>query len=210
MGNTDTGLLDEVLDAHGGAERWAAARRIRSRVRSGGLLIRTRVPGNRFADYEVTVEPAERRAVLDPFPKDGLRGVFDSGEARIEAEDGAVIESRANPRAAFSGGSGLRRNLRWDALDSTYFAGYAMWNYLTTPYLLTREAVEAREGEAPPRLRRRGGWRLGARRPLLRRAHRVRWAEVPHPPLGTPDRATKPLDAIPDDGVARARRRQAA
>lgn len=147
MGNTHPGLLDEVLDAHGGAKRWATARRIRAQVRSGGLLIRTRVPGNRFADYEITVEPAQRRAVLDPFPKDGLRGVFDSGEARIEVENGAVIESRANPRAAFSGSSGLRRNLRWDALDSTYFAGYAMWNYLTTPYLLTREGVEVWEGE---------------------------------------------------------------
>jgi hypothetical protein len=147
VGSMHSGLLEEVLDAHGGTKRWAAARQIRARVRSGGLLIRTRVPGNRFADYDLTVEAAERRTVLDPFPKDGLRGVFDSGEARIEAEDGAVIESRTNPRAAFSGRTGLRRNLRWDALDSTYFAGYAMWNYLTTPYLLTREGVEVREGE---------------------------------------------------------------
>ena len=42
---------------------------------------------------------------------------------------------------------GLRRNLRWDALDSVYFAGYAMWNYLTAPYLLTREGVEVGEGD---------------------------------------------------------------
>jgi hypothetical protein len=42
-----------------------------------------------------------------------------------------VVASRDNPRAAFFGRAGLRRNLRWDALDSTYFAGYAMWNYLT-------------------------------------------------------------------------------
>jgi hypothetical protein len=147
VADTGPGLLDEALDAHGGAQRWAAARRIRARVRSGGLLIRTRVPGNRFADYEATVEPAERRSVLDPFPTDGRRGVFDRGEARIESADGAVTESRTNPRAAFSGGSGLRRNLRWDALDATYFAGYAMWNYLTTPYLLTRDGVDVREGK---------------------------------------------------------------
>ena len=51
-----TGLLDEVLEAHGGLGRWRAARTITARVHSGGLLIRTRVPGNRFADYRVTVE----------------------------------------------------------------------------------------------------------------------------------------------------------
>jgi hypothetical protein len=54
----------------------------------------------------------------------------------------------SHARSAFSGLSGLRRNLRWDALDSTYFAGYAMWNYVTTPYLLTREGVELSQGEA--------------------------------------------------------------
>jgi hypothetical protein len=140
-------LLDEVLEAHGGLERWRAARTVRARVRSGGLLIRTRVPGNRFADFRITVDVREPRAVMDPFPKAGRRGVFEGGAARIETEAGGVIASRDDPRPAFFGRAGLRRNLRWDALDSTYFAGYAMWNYLTTPLLLTRDGVEVNEGE---------------------------------------------------------------
>jgi len=140
-------LLDEVLEAHGGLERWRAAGAIRAHARSGGLLVRTRVPGSRFADYRLTVEVQERRAVLDPFPGEGRRGVFDRGGARIESETGEAVESRTDPRPEFSGRSGLRRNLRWDALDSAYFAGYAMWNYMTTPYLLTREGIEVREGE---------------------------------------------------------------
>ncbi len=44
----------------------------------------------------------------------------------------------------FTGSSGLRRNLRWDALDTAYFAGYALWNYLTTPIMLTRGASRSR------------------------------------------------------------------
>jgi hypothetical protein len=140
-------LLDEVLEAHGGVERWRAAQQIRARVRSGGFLVRTRMPGTRFADYELTVGVEPRRAVLDPFPEPGRRAVFDAGAARIETAGGEVVESRDNPRPEFFGRSGLRRNLRWDALDATYFAGYAMWNYMTTPYLLTREGVEAIEGE---------------------------------------------------------------
>lgn len=140
-------LLDEVLDAHGGLERWRAARRVGARVRSGGLLIRTRVPGNRFADYRVTTEVQRRHAVFDPFPEGGRRAVFEEGAARIDANGGEQVESRHDPRPEFFGRPGLRRNLRWDALDATYFAGYAMWNYLTTPYLLTCDGVEAREGE---------------------------------------------------------------
>ncbi|MGH2926101.1 MAG: hypothetical protein ACRDK1_09045 [Solirubrobacterales bacterium] len=140
-------MLEEVLEAHGGAERWARARTIQASVRSGGLLPRTRMPGNRLGDYRLTVDVVRPWAMLDPFPRAGRRGVFDRGDARIETTSGEVVESRADPRAAFSGLSGLRRNLRWDALDSVYFAGYAMWNYLTTPHLLTREGVAVVEGE---------------------------------------------------------------
>jgi hypothetical protein len=107
--------------------------------------MRSRVPGTRFADYRVTVEPAERTTVFDPFPEPGVRGVFDRGAARLERGDGEVIASRAEPRPAFFGRSGLRRNLRWDALDATYFAGYAMWNYLSFPALLLRPGIEVRE-----------------------------------------------------------------
>lgn len=142
-----TALLDEVLEAHGGLERWREARAVSARVRSGGLLLRTRVPGNRFADYRVTVAIGEPRATLTPFPRAGKRGVFDRGGARIETDDGETLESRRDPRSEFRGVSGLRRNLRWDAVDSTYFVGYAMWNYLTTPFLLTRDGVRVAEGE---------------------------------------------------------------
>ncbi|MEK6326056.1 MAG: hypothetical protein AABM66_00825 [Actinomycetota bacterium] len=140
-------LLDEVLEAHGGLERWRAARTVRARVRSGGFLIRTRVPGSRFADYRLTVGVQEPLTVMDPFPKAGQRGVFERGQARIETDAGDVVASREEPRPAFFGRAGLRRNLRWDALDATYFAGYAMWNYLTTPLLLTRDGLEVSEGE---------------------------------------------------------------
>lgn len=140
-------LLDQVLEASGGAERWRAASRVRARVRSGGFLVRSRMPGTRFADYRLTVRVQEPDAVLDPFPRPGQRGVFEGGGVRIETEGGETVEARQAPRPEFFGRSGLRRNLRWDALDATYFAGYAMWNYLTTPLLLAREGVEAREGE---------------------------------------------------------------
>ena len=140
-------LLDEVLEAHGGLERWRAASAVRARVRSGGLLVRTRVPGNRFADYRLKVDVREPGAVMDPFPRAGQRGVFERGRVRIETDAGELVASREDPRAAFFGRAGLRRNLRWDALDSTYFGGYAMWNYMTTPYLLTRPGVEVSQGE---------------------------------------------------------------
>ena len=58
-----------------------------------------------------------------------------------------MIEERSGARDAFSGLSGLRRNLRWDDLDALYFAGYAMWNYLNIPFLFDEPGFETEEGE---------------------------------------------------------------
>ncbi len=40
---------------------------------------------------------------------------------------------------------------RWDALQAGYFLSYAMWNYLTTPFLLTYPGSRARESTHLPR-----------------------------------------------------------
>ncbi len=139
-------LLDEILDRHGGLERWRAVKSIRASVRTGGLL-----PGSRFRrawerSYDIVVDTSLQHVVLDPFPVPGQRGVLADGCVRVEADDGEVVAQRDDPRAAFFGASGVRRNLRWDALDATYFAGYAFWNYLTTPLLLANPEVEVAEG----------------------------------------------------------------
>lgn len=140
------GLLDEVLAAHGGLDRWRAVTALTAHGRFGGLL-RSRFPGNRMATVSVRVQLAEQHAVFHGFPQQDQRAVFDQGDVRIETSGGEVINVRRNSRAAFSGLSGLRRNLRWDALDAAYFAGYAWWNYLSTPLLLTREGVTVTEGD---------------------------------------------------------------
>lgn len=158
-------LLEEVLEAHGGRARWASARTIRGRVRSGGLLLRTRVPGNRFADGHLEVSVDQPVASAGPFPRDGMRGVFDHGEVRIETLDGEVVDLRRNPREMFFGRAGLRRNLRWDPLDAAYFAGYAWWNYLNAPYLLARQGVRTQEVEPWPQATGESWRRLEARFP---------------------------------------------
>lgn len=142
-----SGLLDEVLDAYGGADRWRSIAAITARGRLGGLLPK-RFPGSKLANFTVEVAVDVPRTVLHDFPQTGQRGVFDHGQARIETADGEVIDVRIDPRSAFFGLNGIRRNLRWDPLDTTYFAGYAFWNYLTSPHLLTQDGVTVTEGGA--------------------------------------------------------------
>jgi hypothetical protein len=142
-----SGLLDEAIDAAGGRRRWSEVERISVHVRSGGLLMRMKGRARSFRDYVVSIETGGQRATIDPYPNDGTRGVFDVGNARIERPDGSIVAERRDARRAFFGLSGLRRDLRWDELDALYFAGYALWNYLTIPFLFESPGFELSEGE---------------------------------------------------------------
>lgn len=163
-------LLDEIVAAHGGLDAWRSARRVDLHARSGGLLLKTRVPRARFADVRLEVAIGEQRAVALDYPAPGRRGVFDAGGVRIESADGMVLEAREDPRSQFSGRSGIRRNFRWDALDLVYFAGYAWWNYVNHPLLLSRDDVAVREGR--PLAVATGTWhRLDVRFPAAVHTH---------------------------------------
>lgn len=92
------------------------------------------------------MQMSEQHVVFHGFPHQDQQAVFDRGDVRIETRGGQVINARCNARAAFTGLTGLRRNLHWDALDAAYFAGYGLWNYLSTPLLLTHERITVTEG----------------------------------------------------------------
>ena len=126
-------LLEEALAAHGGRAAWESATEITARVRCGGLALSTKGAGGPLKSYEARVRVREPRTVVTPYP--GGRGVFEGDSVRLETASGEPLERRDAMRSRFPG---IRRRLRWDALDALYFAGYACWNYFTTPLLLTR------------------------------------------------------------------------
>jgi hypothetical protein len=139
-------LLDEVLTAHGGVERWQSVSGITAQGRVAGLLPK-RFAGNKLATFNFQVRVAEQVTVINDFPQAGKRAVFDRGVVRIETHDGEQLVSRLDARSAFFGLGGVRRNVHWDPLDVAYFAGYASWNYLTSPFLLTRSDIAVAEGD---------------------------------------------------------------
>ena len=72
-------LLEDVIDAHGGRRPWRRAEQVRAHVRSGGLLMRSKLKGNRFRDYGISIATDRQNAVFQPFPRPGKSGVFDDG-----------------------------------------------------------------------------------------------------------------------------------
>jgi hypothetical protein len=67
------------------------------------------------------------------------------------ARDGTTIAERSDPRAAFTGHT---QTTPWDPLHRVYFNGYALWTYMTTPFLLAEpgfkvaEIAPVQEGDA--------------------------------------------------------------
>ena len=137
------GLLREVMDAHGGFAAWNGAKAVRTVISTGGALFLMRTTRNAFHQTEVIVDLHSPRTEIRDFPRGGQTGFFTPSRAWIEDRDGRVLAERDEPRASFSK---MRKQLHWDHLDSVYFSGYAVWNYISAPYLLCRGDVIIEEG----------------------------------------------------------------
>lgn len=134
-------LLTTVIDAHGGADRWRRVAEIKVGFNFfGGLLDLKGFPGHWRPTARVSAH--QPRTVFEGFGAPGERWVFTPERVWIEAPGGVVLSERDHPRAAFSGHV---RETPWDALHLTYFLGYAIWNYLTTPFLFLSPGFSVNE-----------------------------------------------------------------
>ena len=137
-------LVARAIEAHGGLTVWDSAVELSVRLSSGGFAFASKLQARAVRDIEGRVSTRGQRTVLEPYPEPGRRGVFEDGAVRIERSDGEIVAARADARAAFGG---VRHALWWDRLDMLYFAGYALWTYLSLPFLLARPEYGVRELE---------------------------------------------------------------
>jgi hypothetical protein len=129
-----TGLLDTVLAAHGGLDRWRAFSTIEATIVSGGKLWHIKGQTQDPAPRRMTVALHREWASVQPFGAPDQKIDFTPQRIAIEKLDGRVVAERLNPRESFAG-HGL--TTQWDPLQRAYFNGYALWTYLTTPFLMT-------------------------------------------------------------------------
>jgi hypothetical protein len=140
-------LVDDAIAAHGGAEVFARGRPIHLDVCLRGNILASRLRSPLVRRYRLEVDTRAPRARLAPFHRPGRMGVFDGDRVAIE-DDGRVACSRVDARAHACA------HVRWDALDLLYFVGYALWNYVLTPYYFAWPGMTTREIEPWRGLRR--------------------------------------------------------
>ena len=139
-----TTLLGEVLEAHGGLERWNSFEKASAKFVSTGGLIPLKGGQANSTPREGIVNIHGQKTIVDPFVRPDWRMVFTPDRVAIETKDGALVQERLNPRAAFEGHT---LSTVWDPLHLAYFNGYARWTYLNTPFLLALPGVDVTEIE---------------------------------------------------------------
>lgn len=136
-------LLHRAIAAHGGLDHFDRFQQVSADVSiSGALWSLKRRPQQ--DNVRVTVDLHQERTVFAPFKLPTQHAIFTPQRLAVETNQGAVVQERANPRAAFAGHT---RETPWDDLDQLYFSGYAMWTYLTIPFCLTWPGFEVAEIE---------------------------------------------------------------
>lgn len=137
-------LRDLVIDAHGGLDRWNKVKSIQGDMSITGLLWARKGWPDALKDVHVTVDTTSQLTSYHPFTAANKRSIYRPDRTIVETLDGQILEERRSPRSAFES---HKPETQWDALDLAYFSGYAMWNYLCTPFQFALPGFKTEEIE---------------------------------------------------------------
>jgi hypothetical protein len=135
-------LQQQMIEAHGGLERFRRFSFLTARLHQFGILWGLKGKPDTLAHAEVRLNLRKEEVCHWPFHPTRNRSRFTPDEVSIEAPDGQVLEKLSRPRASFAG---FAMETHWSDPQLAYFSGYTMWTYLTSPFILTHSGVEAEE-----------------------------------------------------------------
>jgi hypothetical protein len=137
-------LAKLAIEAHGGLERWKQFKFLTARLVQGGVLWALKGKAGVLEHASVKVDLRKESATHWPFAPTDYRSSFTPQRVAIETRDGQVIEDLLNPRESFKG---YEMETPWSNPQVAYFAGYTMWTYLTSPFILIQPGVVSEEIE---------------------------------------------------------------
>jgi hypothetical protein len=135
-------LLAEMLDAHGGMDRWHQFSKVRSTVVSGGFLWGMKGISLDDTPRVITSEFRRQWTRVEPFGQGDWRMLYQPHRVVIETQAGEDVAHLDNPRETFAGHVW---ETPWTPLQLAYFNGYAMWTYYNLPFFLGEPGIEVAE-----------------------------------------------------------------
>jgi hypothetical protein len=137
-------LLGQILNAHGGIDRWNQYEKIEATIVSGGGFFPLKGVIQDADPRRMVVWPHQQRSSVFPYGAPDQQTMFTPRRIAIEKLDGTVVAERPDPKDSFAG---HQMSTPWDALHRAYFNGEALWTYMTTPFLLAMDGVAVEEVE---------------------------------------------------------------
>jgi hypothetical protein len=134
-------LLDKAVQAHGGLDNWNTFGTVSAGLDIGGAIWHLKGQPDMFKDIELTASLRAQQLVMTS-PQNGWSGTFTPDVVQLGALDGRPLEERNSPRTSYEG---QIQATPWDRLHALYFTGYALWTYLTIPFLYTLPGFQTEE-----------------------------------------------------------------
>lgn len=127
-------LLSLALHAHGGLGRWNKITRLNADLSITGAIWHFKGKPDALKQITFAADTKHQSVTISPVTNDGLRSIFDLGHLSFIDSTGQLIERRERPRDSYIGHDA---ETQWDDFHVAYFSSYAVWGYLTSPFLYT-------------------------------------------------------------------------
>lgn len=138
-------LLNTAIEAHGGLRRWRQFQTLRAELSIAGAIWDVKRQPGLLTDKTFEIRTHEERLSITPFLDATSRMIFTPARQVLETIAGSPIETREQPERAFQGQT---RETPWDQFQVAFFAGEALWTYLTLPFLYTYPGFQSEEIES--------------------------------------------------------------
>jgi hypothetical protein len=126
-------LLNNAVNAHGGLTRWRQLTTLSASMSITGAIWPAKNQTDALVNIRFEAQLHSQHVIIHQLRRQ-RKLVFTPQRAAMETESGELLGERDNPRDSFKGQTQFSP---WDDLHLAYFCGYALWTYLTTPFLYT-------------------------------------------------------------------------
>jgi hypothetical protein len=137
-------ILRDIIEAHGGGNRWNQFSKIDAQIVSGGKYFELKGVSQDSISRKAIIWLQEQKAWIHHFGSPDQKSVFTPGRVTVETLNGNVLAERiGTPNEIHE----HMKAPQWDPLDLAYFNGYALWTYLATPFFMLLPGIEVNETE---------------------------------------------------------------